>query len=139
MRCSASIGLGKLEERVEQRVFLSGGGQLGVPRPQERCWQIPAAALTPESGYLPRRMMNLNNQVQDKVLCAFRAAVDESVLEWVEVRMSPCEGTVRLQLPGRFVTLLELDYQFEQRACRLLVYRDGKQLAGRCHIAYDDG
>lgn len=83
--------------------------------------------------------MNLNNQMQEKILSAFRSAADERVLDWVEIRTSACEGTARLQPPGRFKTLLKLEYEFEPHVCRLLVEREGKTVAGRCGIRYDDG
>lgn len=83
--------------------------------------------------------MKTANQMQDRLLSTMRAMVDEWGLDWVEITEDPSRGTVRLQQPGRYRTLLKIEYEFEAQRCRLLVYREGKQICGRCSVDYDDG
>ena len=81
----------------------------------------------------------MDNEVKKKVLSILRSIAEGHRLEWVEVRTRGAEGTVRFQPPGRCFTLLKLVYEFEAHRCRLLLYREGSQVAGRCGIDYDDG
>jgi hypothetical protein len=83
--------------------------------------------------------MSAVNQMQGKVLAALHLGVAGRELEWIEVQTGPAEGTVRIQRPGRFRTLLRLDYEFAVHCCRILVYRDGNLICGRSGISYDDG
>jgi len=83
--------------------------------------------------------MNYTNQMQDKILSAMRSIVDAWELEWVEVLGGPFQGTIRLMQAGGFRTLLKIEYEFQPERYRLLVYRDGKHIFGRCNIDYDDG
>jgi len=83
--------------------------------------------------------MNYVNQMQDKILTALRSIVDAWELEWVEILVGPFQGTIRLMQPGGFRTLLKIEYEFQPERYRLLVYRDGKHIVGRCNMDYDDG
>ena len=83
--------------------------------------------------------MKFSNQMQDRLLAAMRAMADEWGLDWVEIAEDLSRGTVRLQQPGRYRTLLKIEYEFQAQRYRLLVYREGKQICGRCSVDYDDG
>ncbi|SRR5258706_10764895 len=83
--------------------------------------------------------MNHVNQMQDKILTAMRSIVEAWELEWVEILGGPFQGTIRLMQAGGFRTLLKIEYEFQPERYRLLVYRDGKHVFGRCNIDYDDG
>jgi len=83
--------------------------------------------------------MNHVNQMQDKILSAMRSIVSAWELEWVEILGGPFQGMIRLMQAGGFRTLLKIEYEFQPERYRLLVYRDGKHVFGRCNIDYDDG
>ena len=83
--------------------------------------------------------MNNANQMQDKILSMLHSIVDAWELEWVEIAGGPFQGTIRLMPPGGFRTLLKIEYEFQPERYRLLVYRDGRHIFGRCNIDYDDG
>jgi hypothetical protein len=83
--------------------------------------------------------MNNVNQMQDKILSTLHSIVDGWELEWVEILGGPFQGTVRLMQAGGFRTLLKIEYEFQPERYRLLVYREGKHVFGRCNIDYDDG
>src|SRR5213075_315795 len=83
--------------------------------------------------------MNYVNQMQDRILSTLRDVVDAWELEWVEIVETPCQGVVRVLESGQFRTLLKIEYEFQSQRCRLLIYKEGKHIAGRCSIDYDDG
>ena len=83
--------------------------------------------------------MDHTNQMREKILMALRTAVEGQGLEWVEVRGGACDGTVRVQRPGRFATLLKFEYEFHARSFALLVHREARHVGGRSGIEYDDG
>ncbi|HEY1338728.1 MAG TPA: hypothetical protein VGF59_14530 [Bryobacteraceae bacterium] len=83
--------------------------------------------------------MNSMNQMQQKLLWALRSIVDTWELQWIEIPHSSSAGTVRLMRPESFRTLLKFEYEFEPERFRLLIYRDGRHIAGRCNIDYDNG
>jgi hypothetical protein len=83
--------------------------------------------------------MTFVNQMQDKLLSALHSIVDVWELEWVQILGGPFEGTVRLMQVGGFRTLLKIEYEFQTGHYRLLVYREGKHVLGRCNMDYDDG
>ena len=83
--------------------------------------------------------MNHMNQMQDRILSALHSIVDAWELEWVEILGGPFQGTVRLMQAGGFRTLLKIEYEFQPERYRLLVYREGKHVFGRCNIDYDEG
>jgi hypothetical protein len=83
--------------------------------------------------------MNNLNQMQDKILSTLHSVVDAWELEWVEIVGGPCQGTIRLMQAGGFRTMLKIEYEFQPERYRLLVYREGKHIFGRCNIDYDDG
>ena len=72
-----------------------------------------------------------------RVRYAFHKAV--IILRKVEILGGPFQGTIRLMQAGGFRTLLKIEYEFQPERYRLLVYRDGKHIFGRCNIDYDDG
>ena len=82
--------------------------------------------------------MTATNDMRSKIMAAFEAVGRECAVEWVEVDDGECGGSVWVQRCGGFQTLLRLDYDFQPRCCRLSLVRDGKQVAGRCGIRYDD-
>src|SRR5258705_1659791 len=82
--------------------------------------------------------MNSVNQMQDRILLALHSIVDAWELEWVEILGGPFAGTVRLMQAGGFRTLLKIEYEFQPERYRLLVYRDGQHLFGRCNMDYDN-
>ena len=98
-------------------------------------WKEAMKARDPKKDVLS----SIRTEVKNKVISVLRSIAEENRLDWVEVKTREVEGTVRLQPPGRFVTLMKLVYEFEAHRCRLLLYREGRQLAGRCGIDYDDG
>ena len=79
------------------------------------------------------------NHMKDKILSTLHSIVDEWELEWVEIADGGCRGAIRLMQAGRFQTLLKIEYEFQQERYRLLIYREGKHICGRCGIDYDDG
>jgi len=83
--------------------------------------------------------MDHANQMQHKLLTTLHSIVDGWALEWVEIVAGPYRGTIRLMEPGQFRTVLKIEYEFEPERCRLVVYREGKHICGRCSIDYDDG
>src|SRR4051812_49066709 len=83
--------------------------------------------------------MDYLNEMHDRVLSALQSIVDGWKLEWVQIVSGPFQGTVRLLQSGQFQTLLKIEYEFQAERFRLLIYRDGKHISGRCNIDYDDG
>jgi hypothetical protein len=83
--------------------------------------------------------MNYVNQMQDKIVSALHSIVEAWELEWVEIFGGPAAGTVRVMQHGGFRTLLKIEYEFQPERYRLLIYRDGRHILGRCNIDYDDG
>src|SRR6266581_6557102 len=83
--------------------------------------------------------MNHMNQMQDRILSALHSIVSAWELEWVEILGGPFQGTIRLMQAGGFRTLLKIEYEFQPERYRLLVYREGKHVFGRCNIDYDEG
>ena len=83
--------------------------------------------------------MALVNEMRRKILGAFQATAEAFGLDWVEVRDCEDGGCVWVQPVDGFGTILRMEYEFEGRCCRLLLFRDGGPVAGRCGIRYDDG
>jgi hypothetical protein len=83
--------------------------------------------------------MVLVNDMRRKILGALKSQVQDCGLDWVEIRDFEGGGCVWFQPVGEFRTVLRLEYEFESRSCRLLLFRNGRHVAGRCGIQYDDG